>query len=123
MANRVRTIEYGNRKEILKFNDFISTVVTVSDEGVQATNGKKIVKAGTIIGGLTKPVLLNPGELVEDKNTAEKASGAEGVLLYDVNVTNGPREGAMVIWGFIDLAKTPAEPVAEINLPQITFMK
>ncbi|MCQ4921554.1 hypothetical protein NE686_00530 [Tissierella carlieri] len=123
MANRVRTIEYGNRKEILKFNDFISTVVTVSDEGVQAADGKKIVKAGTIIGGLTKPVLLNPGEFVEDKNTAEKATGAEGVLLYDVDVTNGSREGAMVIWGFIDLAKIPTEPVAEINLPQITFMK
>lgn len=123
MANRVQITKYGNRKEILKFNEFVSTVVTVSDVGIEVVNGKKVVRAGTIVGGITKPVLLNPGEHVEDKNTAGKATGAEGVLLYDVDVTNGPREASMVIWGFIDLNKVPAAPVAEVALPQITFMK
>lgn len=123
MTNRVRVTEYGNRKEILKFNDFVGTVVTVSNVGVTAVEGKKIVKAGTIVGGKSKPVLLNPGEHVENKNTEEKADGAEGILLYDVDVTNGPREGSMVIYGYIDIAKMPDEPVEEIILPKITFMK
>jgi len=123
MANRVQTKQYGSKKEILKFNDFVSTVVTVSNTGITAVDGKKIAKAGTIVGGLTKPVLLNPGEAVENKNTAAKAPGAEGVLLYDVDVTNGPREGSMVISGYVDVNKIPAAPVAEINLPKITFMK
>jgi len=123
MANRVRTKEYGNRKEILKFNDFVSTVVLVSDTDVAAVDGKKVVKGGTIVGGLTKTVLLNPGEAVGDKNTVELGSGADGVLLYDVDVTNGPREGSMVISGYIDVNKIPAAPVAEVSLPKITFMK
>lgn len=123
MANRVRTTEYGNRKEILKFNDFVSTVVTVSDVGVAAVDGKKIVKAGTIIGGKTKPVLINIGEVVEEKNTALLGAKAEGVLLYDVDVTNGPKEGSMVLYGYIDVNKIPAAPVAEVSLPKITFMK
>jgi len=123
MANRVQTTQYGSKKEILKFNDFVSTVVTVSDAGVAAVDSKKVVKAGTIVGGITNPVLLNPGEAVENKNTALLGAGAEGVLLYDVDVTSGPREGSMVISGYIDVNKIPAAPVAEVNLPKITFMK
>lgn len=123
MANRVIKEEYGNRKEILKFNDFVATVVNVTDVGVAAVEGKKIVKAGTIIGGKSKPVLLNVGEVVENKNTALKAEGAEGVLLYDVDVTNGPREGSMILYGYIDLNKIPEAPVEEVVLPKITFMK
>ena len=123
MANRVIKEEYGNRKEILKFNDFVATVVNVTDVGVAAVDGKKIVKAGTIIGGKAKPVLTNVGEVVENKNTALKAEKAEGVLLYDVDVTNGPREGSMILYGYIDLNKIPEAPVEEVVLPKITFMK
>lgn len=123
MANRVRIEQYSNKKEILKFNDFVSTTVNVTDVGVTAVDGKKILKAGTIIGGKTKSVLLNTGEVVEEKNTAVKAPDAEGVLLYDVDVTYGPREGSMVIYGYINIDKIPKAPVAEVNLPKITFMK
>ena len=122
MGNRVSKTTYTGQKEILKFNEFVATVVNVDDVGVVANaDGKKIVLAGTIVGGKTKPVLKNVGEVVTNKNTAALGAAAEGVLLYDVDVTAGPREGSMVIWGFIDLAKIVA-PVAEVVLPRITFM-
>ncbi len=232
MANRVIKETFTNHKEILKFNEFVATVVTVGDTGVSANaDGKKIVKAGTVIGGSSKKVLENPGEAVVDKvtpavkatktigtttsgivytanvagtdgnnisiklvdpgttgdlgvvvtgsdivvnlkytsalastalevvaalNTNKDASAlitaaplttgegvvaaatktslaggadiavanyAEGVLLYDVDVTNGPREGSMVIWGFIDLAKVdPVDSTVMTALPKITYL-
>lgn len=124
MANRVQKEVYGNKTEILKFNEFTATVVTLTDVGVSTVDGKKVVKAGTIIGGKTNPILKTVGgDVAESKNTAAKGADAEGVLLYDVDVTNGPREGAMILEGFIDLAKITA-PVAEAVavLPRITFM-
>ncbi len=265
-ANRVQGEVYSNTKEILKYDEFVGTVVTVAKEVGQVVGTKLIAKAGTIIGGKdaengdARPVLLNPGTPVVDKLTgALKASatteddaetpadqllwtavtagkagnnieikmeldggssvtgaecvasesgddiiitvtleksgtdsvatvddvfdaletsietagvpaakelvtcveastkvrktdivpptaanvpliggadpgvaGAEGVLLYDVDVTNGAREGSMVIDGFIDLKKyAPADAalvedlIDELKevLPKITFMK
>lgn len=124
MANRVYGSKKGTRKEILKFSDYVAASVTIDAADVAAgDNGRKILPAGTIIGGKTNPALLNEGEVVVDKNTAGDAAGAEGVLLYDVDVTDGDREGAMVIYGYINVDKIPAEPVAEVDLPKITFLK
>lgn len=116
-------IEYLNRKEILKFPDhYVALAVMVSDEGVDPNEeGKKIVLAGTIVGGATKPVLDNLDEPVTKKNDA----GAEGVLLNDVDVTYGPAPGAMVIHGFIATDKLPEAPSTEAKdaLPMIAFIK
>lgn len=102
--------QYGNSKEVLKFNEFVSMSVIVSDTGITANaDGKKIVPAGTIVGGSSKAVLANRDEPVSAKNTAE----AEGILLTDTDVTYGPAAGAMVIFGFIDSAKLPEAPTAE----------
>ena len=70
MSKFVET-EYLNKKEILKFPDhYVALAVMVSDEGVEPNeDGKKIVPAGTIVGGATKPVLDNLDEPVVDKNT------------------------------------------------------
>ncbi|MGG3642029.1 hypothetical protein ABES38_11735 [Bacillus gobiensis] len=117
---------FTNKKEILKFPDhYVNVAVTVSDAGVTAdADGKKIVPAGTIIGG---------GFLDNPETTAAKAtstgtplvSNAEGVLFNDVDVTHGPAPGAALIHGFIDSTKIPAEPTAEEKaaLKQITFLK
>ncbi|HRV03001.1 MAG TPA: hypothetical protein P5539_15005 [Mesotoga sp.] len=35
---------------------------------------------------------------------------AEGVLLYDVDVTHGDAPGAMIVWGFIDKSKLDEDP-------------
>lgn len=122
---------YTNKKEILKFPDhYVALAVTVDDAGVVAdADGKKIVPAGTILGGgvLTDPTggfaklaVTTPGV-----DGAPGTSDAEGVLLNDTDVTYGPASGALVIHGFIDAAKLPAAPTAEdvAALNQIKFLK
>lgn len=111
---------FTNKKEILKFPDhYVNLAVTVSDAGV-ATNadGKKIVPAGTILGG---------GFLTDESVLAVKTNGAgaEGVLFNDTDVTYGPAPGAAMIHGFVDLDKLPEVPAAEAvtALKQITFLK
>lgn len=115
---------YTNRKEILKFPDhYVALAIRVSDAGVTANaEGKKIVPAGTILGG---------GVLSDDTIAAVKAttttgvSNAEGVLLSDTDVTYGPAAGALVIHGFIATTKLPVAPTPEEKtaLKQITFIK
>lgn len=112
--------EYGNKKGILKFPDhYVNLTVTVSDEGVNANaDGKKIVPAGTIIGG---------GFLADESVHAKKENSvdAEGVLFNDIDVTYGPAPGAALIHGFIATDKLPEAPSAEAAtaLKQITFLK
>jgi len=112
--------DFANKKEILKFPDhYVAVAVTVDSAGVTANaEGRKIVPAGTIMGG---------GVLDDQTKLATKinAAGAEGVLFNDTDVTYGPAPGAMVIHGFIDLNKIPEAPVAEAKaaLKLITFLK
>jgi len=129
------TTDYGNNTGILKFPDhYVAVAVTVTDSGVSAVAGKKIVKAGTVVGGSTKAVLANLDEPVIVKNTDHVGEtpgtglSAEGVLLNDVDVTNGPASGAMVIHGYLDLGKVTsnvAAPCADAIsvLKQIMFIK
>ncbi|WP_374713093.1 hypothetical protein [Symbiobacterium terraclitae] len=118
MSKFVQT-DYGNKKEILKFPDhYVALAITVDDAGITpGADGKKIVPAGTIMGG---GVLSDPEALAVPANNA----GAEGVLLNDVDVTYGPASGALVIHGFVDRNKLPEAPTAEAiaALKQITFI-
>ena len=117
---------YAGVKEILKTRDFEAIGVMVDGTGI-ATNsdGFKIVPAGTIVGGKTKPALANDGEVVVSKNTEDTGADAEGVLLHDVDVTHGDAPGSMVIRGNIDLAKIE-KPVDEVQAAlkgRILFIK
>jgi len=102
---------------IIKFPDhYVALPVTVSNAGVVADgDGRKIVKAGTILGGGT---LANPANSVTVKNSAGTtgqagaAVDAEGVLLTDVDVTYGNAAGALLIHGFVDTTKLPDAPHA-----------
>lgn len=119
---------YVNKKEILKFPDhYVAIAVTVDDTGITANaDGKKIVSAGTIVGGSTKSVLANLDEPVCKKNVqGTDADKAEGVLLYDVDVTFGKASGAIIIHGFIAIDKLPEAPAtsAATALKQIIFIK
>ncbi|MBS4172115.1 hypothetical protein [Bacillus sp. FJAT-49736] len=119
MSKFVQT-SYGNKKDILKFPDhYVNVAVTVDDTGITANaEGKKIVPAGTILGG---GVLADPTKKAKKDNTAT----AEGVLFNDVEVTYGPAPGAMLIHGFVDLNKLPTAPSTDAiaALKQITFLK
>lgn len=112
---------YGNpHKSIVKFLDhYVNLAVTVSDAGITANaDGRKVVLAGTILGG---GFLASESVLAVETNGA----GAEGVLFYDVDVTDGPAPGAALIHGFVALDALPAAPAAEAvtALNQVTFLK
>lgn len=119
MSKFVET-SYTNKKGIVKFPDhYVNLTVTVSDAGIAANaEGKKIVPAGTILGG---------GFLADESVLAVKTNGAgaEGVLFNDTDVTYGPAPGAALIHGFVALDKLPEAPTAEAitALKQITFLK
>lgn len=123
MSKFVQT-DYTNTKEILKFPDhYVSLAVTIDDTGITANaDGKKIVPAGTILGGF----LGNSTNKAKKATTTgdPTASDAQGVLLTDVDVTYGPASGSAVIHGFIDTTKLPVAPAAEevAALKQITFI-
>lgn len=101
---KVVTTDYGNIKEILKYpGHHVAMAVMVGDSGISAsTDGRKIVPAGTLVGGLAS------GE-VKPVNGA----GTEGVLLSDTDVSHGAVPASMVIHGFIDKNKIPEQPTAE----------
>lgn len=112
--------DYLSTKNILRFPDhYVAVAATVDDTGVTANaDGKKIVSAGTIIGGVQSSFLSDPTQLVCEKN-ADGATGqpgaavdAEGVLFSDVDVTYGPSPGAMIIHGFLSVDKLPEAPHA-----------
>lgn len=111
--------DYLSTKEILKFPDHVVSIgVTVDDTGIAAnSDGKKVVSAGTIVGG---GVLADNTKKVSKKNTQGGAAGsagagvdAEGVLLEDIDVTYGSAPGAMILHGFIALDKLPEAPCAD----------
>lgn len=100
------------------------SVSIVVDDGYSVTrNGRKIVPAGTpLSGSLTA------------RNTAfvkavDNTKPATGVLLHDVDVTDGDTNGTLLIWGFVDLNKIDAT-TAELltatrqgEMPSIKFLK
>ncbi|PPA88947.1 hypothetical protein, partial [Brevibacillus laterosporus] len=93
MSKFVET-NYSNKKEILKFPDhYVALAVTVDDTGITTNGeGKKIVPAGTILGG---GVLADSSKVAKKAKTTADKSDADGVLLNDTDVTYGPASGAM----------------------------
>lgn len=73
----------------------MSVGVVVSNAGAVVVGNKKVIKAGTPLTGS-----------LEARNTAFTAAGeanAVGVLLHDVDVTNGNGNGTLLIFGFVNI--------------------
>lgn len=93
----------------------------VANTGVNAgADSKKIVKAGTpVYGSLTA------------RDTAFTVSGAQdakpvGIVLHDVDVTEGTANAQVCAFGFVDISKLDAEVVAALSAHTptgITLMK
>lgn len=64
-------------------------------------DGRKVVKAGTPLAG----DLLNRDTPFK---APDKDSAAVGVLLHDVDITNGNANGSLLIWGFVNLNRLDA---------------
>jgi hypothetical protein len=91
-------------------------------------DAKLLVKATA--GGDGKGVVAAKTKTSLANGADYSATGAEGVLMNDVDVTYGPRESAMIIHGFIAIDKLPygdgnsQVPAAVGNLlPAIKFIK
>jgi hypothetical protein len=103
-----------------------SVGVIVANTGVTANaDGKKIIPAGTAIGGTTSALASRQTALTVT-NTAGTGATSQGLLLHDVDVTAGNANATMLVFGFVDISKieTAAKPVAEVKtaLPKITFI-
>lgn len=97
--------EVCTSKEILANDHYVAIPFMVSAADVKANEyGKKIVPAGTIL-------------------PANDAT-AKGVLLHDVDVTDGDRSDTIVVHGFIKTPKLPEAPADEAIpvLKLISFM-
>lgn len=120
----LKTTSYGAAKDILYLlDDYTAITVNVSATGVTAgDDGKKIVPAGTVIGG----VLEDPTQaaVAAEGGSGEGAVAAEGVLMHDVDVTDGDALGTMIIRGVLDGTKLPANITAaqKATLPMIVVV-
>lgn len=97
--------------------------VQVGDAGVSAdSNGRKIIKAGTPVGGATS-VLKTRDAVLTVTNTADNGATAQGVLRHDVDVTNGNANATLIVRGEVDSSKCPTIATsAENALVHIIFV-
>lgn len=120
MANRIKKETAVNVNQILFCTDpQVSVGVQVSDTGITASNGKKIVKAGTPLAGS----LEVRGTAFAKATTTSGASNAVGILLHDVDVTDGANNGTLLIFGFVDLNKVDTTTAALITADVKTALK
>lgn len=116
---------YGNRNQLLFVVEHqVSMSIVVDKTAFTVTeNGRKIAKAGTPVTGS----LDARGTAFTSAVTASNASNAVGILLHDVDVTDGDNNGTLLLHGFVNTnridAITKAKITAEVKkaLPLIVF--
>ncbi|MDM0600502.1 hypothetical protein QTH13_14695 [Clostridium perfringens] len=104
-----KTQEFDNGVEIMAtYRNRVTFSCTVSDSGVSETNGKKIVPKGS---------LLDASGVVKNDATVV------GILAEEVDVTNGPQLGSLIVEGYVLKERLPVSPetLAEKALTKITF--
>lgn len=123
MLNRtgVRVETYANVNQILFATEHhVSVGIVVSNANYVTENGRKIVKAGTPLTGnldaRTTPF------------TVTATNNVKGVLLHDVDVTNGNANGTLLLFGFVNKNRIDATTKSKITdtitgaLPMIKFV-
>lgn len=123
----IKTETGATRKTIL-VDELNSTAFSckVANTGISAdSNGKKIAKAGTPLTGS----LEARGTAFAKASTTSGVSNAIGILLHDVDVTDGTKNAQVVVFGFIDVNKLESDVqeliTAEVKsaLKMIQFVK
>lgn len=116
---------YGNKNQILfAVEHQVSMGIVVDTTCGVAKNGRKIAKAGTpVTGNLDeRTTAFTPAA------TTTGASNAVGILLHDVDVTDGDNNGTVLLFGFVNTNRidetTKAKITAEVKaaLPMIKFV-
>lgn len=129
----IKTETFGADKNILIAPDLAMTIgCIVANTGITAdSKGRKIIKAGTPVGGTTSVLKNRQTALIVTNNanaeTAAASDGknSQGVLLHDVDVTDGNANATLVIEGTVDLLKLDVTIAADAEkvLTKINFMK
>ena len=100
--------EQGATRKTILVDELNSTAFSckVANTGISAdSDGKKIAKAGTpLTGNLTAR-----GTAFAKASTTSGVSNAVGILLHDVDVTDGTKNAQVVVFGFIDLNKLESD--------------
>ena len=102
----------------------VSVSIRVDDAYSVTRDGRKIVPAGTPLSG---DLTARTTAFVKAVDTTHPAAG---VLLHDVDVTEGDANGTLLIWGFVDLNKVDSATAALITATRktelagkVTFLK
>ena len=120
--------EQGATRKTILVDELNSTAFSckVANTGISAdSDGKKIAKAGTPLTG----DLTARGTAFAKASTTSGVSNAVGILLHDVDVTDGTKNAQVVVFGFIDLNKLESDVqelvTAEVKtaLRMIQFVK
>lgn len=105
----VKSVVYDapEKDVVLNPDNLFEIGVQVANTGVTANaEGRKIIPAGTPVGGTTS-VLETRNTVLTVTNTAATGDNAQGVLRHDVDVTDGNANATLVVRGEIDLSKCP----------------
>lgn len=121
MANKIKTVSAGSDKQILFMTQPYAAVGAVmSATGAVDVDGRKVQKAGTpVTGDLT----------ARATEFTVATSDAVGVLVHDVDVTEGAENATVLLFGFVDLNKVDDDVAAKIETAKasldgkVTFLK
>lgn len=103
----MKTTTFETTKDIVIKRDY-AVGCQVGDTGVTADeSGRKIIKAGTPVGGETD-VLKNRDTVLTVTNSDENGGQAQGVVDSDVDVTDGTATATLLVRGVVDLKKLDA---------------
>lgn len=107
----------------------MSVGILVDDAYYVERNGRKIVPAGTPLYGdltsratafvkaTTESAVIGETEAISDASyeVSVDRSNAVGILLHDVDVTDGDNNGTLLIWGFVNLNRVDDTTAALIT--------
>lgn len=103
----------------------VGIIVSGSTLNSVTENGRKIVKAGTPLNGT-----LSTDRLSKFQAAADEVAPAVGVLLHDVDITDGDANGTLLIFGFINKNRLDTHTLSLITQKRadelkgkVTFLK
>ena len=118
---------YTNTTQILfAVEHQVSVGVVVSKSQYVEEDGKKLVKAGTPLSGSLDD-RLSPFTIAASSSGSISGTPV-GVLLHDVDVTDGDANGSLLIFGFVNTNRIDEETAKFLSkqvkeaMPKITFM-
>lgn len=95
-------------------NQMSVEVIVDKTVGIAGEDGRKIVKAGTPLNG---NLTARDTAFVAAEDTSNPAVG---VLLHDVDVTDGNANGTLLIWGFVNLNRMDSTTASSITATRKT---